>query len=303
MSRAPDPDIQPHTDTAVVPTTEHSLSPPQAAALLSSFTNFLTVAVHSILYYRKLYPEATFLTARAYNLPVHQSRHPGVCSWIRDAVAAVGVQIRSGSARQVALVIHAADSFDVVERWIFDLQSFPATWGDRETFSGPVDAAGGGDDAVNWTDINESLRGALSKISLAGQSRPDLPEGCTFTLGVELRDQAVAPIHVSLRLPNPHRVMKCRDPLTWLLRSQHPQLWIPAQPSLQTPTENRPELGRDVGGTATTPIRSVQAGPLFFECWIEQGKLEPTTTAPVASFLSTLDTSRDRPEATASSSS
>lgn len=198
MSRAPGPDFQPHTSTAAAPAGP-SLPPSQASTLLSSFTNFLTVAVHSILFYRKLYPEATFLTARAYNLPVHQSRHPGVCSWIRDAVAAVGAQIRSGSARQVALVIHAPDSFDVVERWIFDLQSFPATWGDKETFSGPADVAGAGDDTVNWTDVNESLRGALSRLSLAGQSRPDLPEGCTFTLGVELRDQAAPPIQVSFR--------------------------------------------------------------------------------------------------------
>jgi mitotic spindle assembly checkpoint protein MAD2B len=28
--------------------------------------------------------------------------------------------------------------------------------------------------------------------------------------------------------------------------------------------------GEDVGGVRTTPIRSVQAGPLFFECWLEE---------------------------------
>ncbi|KAG6017233.1 hypothetical protein E4U41_004253, partial [Claviceps citrina] len=61
------------------------LVPSQASFLLSSFTNFLTVALHSILYHRALYPPASFLTARAYNLPVHQSRHPAVCAWIRDA--------------------------------------------------------------------------------------------------------------------------------------------------------------------------------------------------------------------------
>jgi len=45
---------------------------------------------------------------------------------------------------------------------------------------------------------------------------------------------------------------------------QHPQAWIPSEPNLQ------PKRGADVGGKAT-PIRSVEAGPLFFECWIEEG--------------------------------
>ncbi|KAG8416414.1 hypothetical protein J3458_007002 [Metarhizium acridum] len=280
MSRAAQPDLQPSASLAA---TDASLSPSQAATLLASFTNFLTVALHSILYHRKLYPAATFLTARAYNLPVHQSRHPGVCAWVRDAVAAVASQVRAGSARQVALVIHAPASFDVVERWIFDLQSFPAAWGDRDTTPAPpadINHAGrdpaAADEPVNWTDVNEALRGALSRISQVAQSRPHLPEACTFTMGVELRDQALPPI-------------------------QHPQLWIPAQADLQIPSETRLEPGRAVRGTATAPIRSVQAGPLYFECWVEQAKLPPSTTSPEAPSRSpTFDSSEGQPDATTS---
>ncbi|KAG5925361.1 hypothetical protein E4U42_004374, partial [Claviceps africana] len=66
-------------------TASFNLAPSQASFLLSSLANFLTVAIHSILYHRALYPPASFLTARAYNLAVHQSRHPAVCAWVRDA--------------------------------------------------------------------------------------------------------------------------------------------------------------------------------------------------------------------------
>ncbi|KLU82617.1 hypothetical protein MAPG_01688 [Magnaporthiopsis poae ATCC 64411] len=45
-------------------------------------------------------------------------------------------------------------------------------------------------------------------------------------------------------------------------------------PSLQPPTAKRPRNGRDLGGAKTTAVRSVEAGPLFFECWVEEGKVK-----------------------------
>lgn len=63
------------------------------AALVSTFGSFLTVAIHTILYERSIYPETTFLSARKYNFPVRQNRHPKVCSWINDAVAAVEAEL------------------------------------------------------------------------------------------------------------------------------------------------------------------------------------------------------------------
>lgn len=211
---------------------------PEAYALLNSFTEFLTIAIHSLLFHRGLYPPATFLAARAYNLPVHQSRHPRVCAWINDAVAAVTTQLRLGNARRVVLVVHGLPPrLDVLERWVFDVAMFPA-WGgggDEDEDEGGNDAdtavaaaaeqkhreggqhqgiideeelSGDEDDpqtVVNWTDVNEALRGALRRVAYAGESIPRLPEGCTFTLALELRDQAEAPIGVSYILPLPHQ--------------------------------------------------------------------------------------------------
>ncbi len=58
-------------------------------AVVSAFSDFLTVAIHTILYERDIYPRESFLKARKYNYPVRQSRHPKVCRWIQDAVNAV----------------------------------------------------------------------------------------------------------------------------------------------------------------------------------------------------------------------
>jgi mitotic spindle assembly checkpoint protein MAD2B len=62
-------------------------------AVVSAFRDFLTVAIHTILYERDIYPRTSFLKARKYNYPVRQSRHPKVCKWIQDAVAAVEVEM------------------------------------------------------------------------------------------------------------------------------------------------------------------------------------------------------------------
>jgi hypothetical protein len=57
--------------------------------VVAAFIEFLTVAIHLILYERDLYPRESFLCTRKYNAPVQQSRHPKVCKWIEDAVEAV----------------------------------------------------------------------------------------------------------------------------------------------------------------------------------------------------------------------
>lgn len=266
----------------------------EARSLLSSFTSFLTVSIHTILYYRNIYPKQTFLSAKAFNLPVHQSRHPKVCSWINDAVDAVMAQIARGGVERVAVVVHSPPESSllkvsptrhlapgsVLERWMFDVSHFPSWPGGIEAlknFRGPggelqqedeepvEDENGSGEDnptvdalveglavqsdpsaAIHWADVSEQLRGAVRRLAYAGEKMDTLPDGCTFTVAVELRDEAQAPIG-------------------------HPQPWIPSQPGLQPASRGHQEKGRDVGGAKTTPIRAVEAGPLFLECWVEEG--------------------------------
>lgn len=62
-------------------------------AVVAAYRDFLTVAIHTILYERNIYPAESFLKARKYNHPVRQNRHPKVCKWIQDAVAAVEVEM------------------------------------------------------------------------------------------------------------------------------------------------------------------------------------------------------------------
>lgn len=52
-------------------------------------------------------------------------------------------------------------------------------------------------ETLNWPDIHEALRAALQRLAYAAQGAAKLPPGCTFTLALELRDEAEAPIGVS----------------------------------------------------------------------------------------------------------
>ncbi|KAI1298943.1 HORMA domain-containing protein [Xylaria venustula] len=261
-------------DTSPPPTAEQSITTPQATRLLTTFADFLTVCIHNILYYRNLYPPTTFLTSRAHNLPVHQSRHPAVCAWIRDAVDATRAQLAQGTIERLAVVIYGPSGTAVMERWMFDVAQFPAWRGltrddgdgteststsdDDEDDEDPddlADATAGADGEqqqeeqsnINWTNIDEQLRAAVRRLAYGGEQMTPLPDGCTFTVVLELRNEAEAPIG-------------------------HPQPWVTAQPSLQTVSKDQPISGSDVGGAKTTPLRAVEAAPLFFECWVEEGQ-------------------------------
>jgi len=210
-----------------------SLTLDQAYPLLSSFNSFLTVAIHNILFYRSIYPPSTFLSTRAYNLPVHQNRHPKVCAWIRDAVSSVATQLATGNVAKIAIVIHAPfsglpNSSDngtlysslpepgaVLERWMFDVSRFPA-WSRKRRDQTAAKAMADygkmlgkeandeavrekleGDGSVSWPDVDEQLRGALRKMAIAAERLDALPERCTFTVAVELKGEGMAPIGVS----------------------------------------------------------------------------------------------------------
>lgn len=179
--------------------------PPQTVlntyqALLTTFSDFLVVAIHTILYERGIYPTETFISARRYNFPVRQNRHPKVCKWVADAAAAVEAEMLKGAVRRVAVVIFSQDSI-VLERFMFDVESFPEVpLSEALTpfHQGETDADNSNrpDLKVSLVDIEEQLRATIRKLAYCGSKLRPLPDGCTFTVAVELKDRADPPIGV-----------------------------------------------------------------------------------------------------------
>ncbi|ETN42060.1 uncharacterized protein HMPREF1541_03999 [Cyphellophora europaea CBS 101466] len=271
--------------TVPPPTNPNLISTPRA--LLSTLTSFLAVTTHQILYLRRIYPPASFLTTRAYNHPVHQNRHPAVCSWINDAIAAVGEQLAKTTVSHVSLCIHELDTNAVLERWTFDLHSLPTVARrDRDVpfaFAPSDDADADADQdqqqqeqqlpqKLNLTDLEATFRACLSRLSSTTARLKPLPFGpdapeLTFTLTIELRPNADRPVG---RLDEAER--------RWIVAEEDPVLPIPA-----VATNDSTSAGGE-GKTArakTHPIRRLSAAPLHIEMWVEESahKLSLPATA------------------------
>lgn len=234
------------------------------AALVSNFGDFLTVAIHTIIYERHIYPLDTFITAKKWNYPIRQSRHPKVCKWINDAVVAVQEELLKGTVDRVAIVIYSQYA-QPLERFMFDLSKFPVVA--KEDFHTPIERQSPtGTVQAKVTppkqasvDLEEQFRAVVAKLTVCDTMLKPVPEGCTFTIAIELKDTADPPLG-------------------------HPQPWIPVQPSLQRDVprngseDSSGKSGSDLGGVETTPIRSVDSGEMIFEMWIEEGAAKEALT-------------------------
>lgn len=213
---------------------------PTFRVLVTSFTDFLTVATHTILYERAIYPQTSFLSARKYNFPVRQNRHPKVCEWINDAVAAVEAELLKGTAERIAIVIYD-NTNKPLERFMFDVSRFPAVpISDIDTPLQRTEANGEKVAVLPMVDLEEQFRATMSKLANCGSVLQPVPSGCTFTIVIEIKGDGEAPIG-------------------------HPQPWMPVQPG----TQGGSNASAD---TKTTPVRAVAAGDMIFETWIEEAK-------------------------------
>ncbi|KAL8676096.1 MAG: hypothetical protein Q9186_007350 [Xanthomendoza sp. 1 TL-2023] len=219
-------------------------------AVVSAFSDFLTVAIHTILYERDIYPRTSFLAARKFNCPVRQSRHPKVCKWIQDAVAAVEVEMFKCTLSNTSLVIHAPPpSSAPLERFLFSTADFPSIPSSEvlTPFTNHPPPA---------TDLPEQFRATIIRLSTLTSALAPLPPDCSFTLVTELRDGADA--HPPLGPDTP---------------------WVPAEPGLQKQKQQTEDglqsasvRGEDRGGVKTSPIRKLESGAFVMEMWVEEGK-------------------------------
>lgn len=105
--------------------------------------------------------------------------------------------------KRVVFVIFS-QSAEVMERFVFDVERFPVV-PEKELYTEFVRDGEGGEAGegykgvgVSAVDVEEQLRAAIRKLAYCGGKLGVLPEGCTFTVAVELKDNAEPPVGVCL---------------------------------------------------------------------------------------------------------
>ncbi|PKY05501.1 DNA-binding protein [Aspergillus campestris IBT 28561] len=258
------------------PVTAPRSMPTNQSALAASFTSFLTVSIHQILFLRSVYPRATFLPVRAYNYPVRQSRHPKVCDYINDASIAVDAEILKGSITAVSIIISSLRTNQPLERYAFDLSGFPrvpagevnTTFDDRREDPSnktgvPVPDRG----ATPTPDLEAQFRACLARLASACARLTPLPrdDEFSFTVCIEVQEDALPPAGTTteeqtwiVAEPGKVHLRSCTAPYSVSkLKNGEPQ---PPPPTVSN------------GRAKTVPVRRVEAGELRLELWVEEAR-------------------------------
>ncbi|KAJ5367109.1 hypothetical protein N7541_001050 [Penicillium brevicompactum] len=247
------------TFSAPIPATK-SL-PTNQSALAASFTNFLTVSVHQILFLRSVYPRATFLP---------------LCDYINDASIAVGTEILKGTITAVSIIISSLRTNQPLERYAFDLSGFPrapagevnTTFEDRnEDSSNPGAPVSDRGPAPTSVDLEAQFRACLARLASACARLTPLPrdDEFSFTVCIEVREDALPPAGTTkeeqtwiVAEPGKVHLRSCTAPFSVSkLRNGEPQ---------QPP----PRVSN--GRAKTVPVRRVEAGELRLELWVEEAR-------------------------------
>ncbi|KAK2461566.1 hypothetical protein APHAL10511_006029 [Amanita phalloides] len=160
-----------------------------------AITEFIEVAIHTILYVRQVYPADLFVRRKKYNTPVFQSRHPALNEYISGAVKAVKEEIVLGNVDKVVVVIKDKDQI-ALERFIFSIEDMIQVEAyDKDTSV---------EDAMSVVSLGQYFRSFLVKLSMMESVLGPLGLGddVSFAIVVELRDNK-APTTSSEKEPPP----------------------------------------------------------------------------------------------------
>ncbi|KAL1919328.1 uncharacterized protein VTP21DRAFT_2021 [Calcarisporiella thermophila] len=145
--------------------------------LIEVLCEFLEIAIHQIVYVRQIYPHELFKKCRKYNIPLQQSRHPGLNEWITNAVLACKSNLEKGLVERVNVII--LNEQNPVERFVFEVENIVAP----ELVRDDVRVEGG----LQCGDLEHYLRAFLLKIHSCDAYLPPIPPECTFLVAMELK--------------------------------------------------------------------------------------------------------------------
>lgn len=149
---------------------------------VKGITEFIEVAIHTILYVRQIYPADLFVRRKKYDTPVFQSRHPALNEYISGTVKAVADELVLGNVDKVVVVIK--DSKQVaLERFIFSIQNMIEV----EPYNKDTSVQ----DAMSSATLGQYFRSFLIKLNMVESQLGllELPNGdeASFAVVLELK--------------------------------------------------------------------------------------------------------------------
>ncbi|KAI0931699.1 hypothetical protein AcW2_000536 [Taiwanofungus camphoratus] len=144
-------------------------------------TEFIEVAVHTILYVRQVYPPDLFVRRKKYDTPVFQSRHPALNEYISGAVKAIAEELVLGTVDKVVVVIKNKDEAPL-ERFIF------AVWNMIQVEAYNKDTSV--ENAMTSAVLGQYFRSFLIKLTMVECQLGQLEMGddLSFAIVLELQD-------------------------------------------------------------------------------------------------------------------
>ena len=232
----------------------------ESHAVFDTFTEFLIVAIHQILYERSIYLPRTFTAAKIYRLPVQQIRHPDLCAYINHATAVIRDAILSEMIKRISVVIFVQDL--PREQFVFDISRLSQN--ELDTAGKQIES----EETFPLVDAEEQLRAVLSKLKDHCVSLEALDEQATFTMAMETEEDSTLGCEDGQQWENVPKAGTAED----CCRGEH------------TPN--------------SVKIWSVEAGALAFDLWYETARTPPrllshTPNQSLASNRSTSPSSSD----------
>ncbi|KII94124.1 hypothetical protein PLICRDRAFT_50110 [Plicaturopsis crispa FD-325 SS-3] len=148
-----------------------------------AITEFIEVAIHTILYVRQIYPADLFVRRKKYDTPVFQSRHPALNEYISGAVKAVGAELALGNVDKVVVLIKDKEQVPL-ERFIFAIQTMIRV----ESYNKDTSVQ----DAMPSNSLQQYFRSFLIKLNMIESQlgQMQLGEDASFAVLIELQDDA-----------------------------------------------------------------------------------------------------------------
>eukprot|EP01028_Stygiella_incarcerata_P008522 TRINITY_DN3723_c0_g1_i1.p1 TRINITY_DN3723_c0_g1~~TRINITY_DN3723_c0_g1_i1.p1 ORF type:complete len:207 (-),score=55.55 TRINITY_DN3723_c0_g1_i1:172-792(-) len=133
-------------------------------------TEFFAYSINSILYQRGIYPPETFDRTTKYGLSMLVTTDDGLKSYLGQVLSQLSEWLMQRSVQKLVLVVSGVESGEVLERWVFDVETDGETTDAESKQTKPE------------KEIMGEIQAIIRQITASVTFLPLLQETCTFDL-------------------------------------------------------------------------------------------------------------------------